>query len=280
MRTSFSSSPSLPAEARLMKEETIFINNLKVNYKMAGVGPAILVLHGWGGSSGSWLSVQEVLAKKGYRVIVLDFPGFGKSITPPSPWGINDYVEWLKKFIEGIRKTCEELVEPFFLIGHSFGGRIAIKFTTQYPEKIKSLILCDSAGIKPKPGLKTIIIFWLARIGNAIFTPKHLQRFKDSARNLFYIFLRNKDYVKANGTMKETIKKVLDEDLLEDLSKIKTKTLIVWGKADKMVPLKYAYIFKEKIANSELEILPKIGHSPHLEVPEKLAEIILKFIKE
>jgi len=124
-----------------------------------------------------------------------------------------------------------------------------------------------------------MIIFWLAKVGNAIFTPKHLQRFKDSARNIFYIFLRNKDYVKANGTMKKTIKKVLDEDLFSDLAKIKTKTLIIWGAQDRMVPLKYANVFKKNIENSKLEIIPKAGHSPHLENPKKLSEIILEFIK-
>ncbi len=263
-----------------MREEKILVNNLRVNYKMAGSGPAILVLHGWGGSSDSWNRVQEILAKKGYQVLIPDFPGFGKSITPPESWGLEDYMEWLKSFIEEIRKTCGGFSEPFYLIGHSFGGRVAIKFVTKYPERIKRLILCDSAGIKPKLGLKTIIIFWLAKIGNAIFTPKHLQRFKDSARNLFYIFLRKRDYVKAKGTMKKTIRKVLDEDLLEDLSKIETKTLIVWGNADRMVPVKYAYIFKDKIANSEIEVLPKTGHSPHLENPEKLSEIILNFLKQ
>ena len=80
--------------------------------------------------------------------------------------------------------------------------------------------------------------------------------------------------------MKETIKKVINEDLLEDLSKIKIKTLIIWGAQDRMVSVRYAHIFKEKIENSELEILPKIGHSPHLESPQKLSEIILKFLKE
>jgi pimeloyl-ACP methyl ester carboxylesterase len=142
------------------------------------------------------------------------------------------------------------------------------------------LILCDAAGIRPKMGPKTIIIFWLARIGNAIFTPKHFARLKDSARSIFYAFLRHKDYVKAKGVMKETIVKVLEEDLSPELPKIKAKTLIIWGQADKMVPLKYGRIFKEKIADSELEIMLKIGHSPHIEVPAKLAEIILKFLNK
>ncbi len=236
-----------------------------------------MILHGWGGSSDSWLAVQAVLGQRSYQVVVPDFPGFGKSAPPPVPWGIDEYTDFILKFI-GALKSRGELTEPFFLLGHSFGGRISINFSAQYPEKIKKLILCDSGGIKLKPGLKTMLIYWAARIGNALFTPKHLQRLKDSARNLFYAFLRNKDYVKAKGTMRETIKKVINDDLFGDLAKIKTNTLIIWGGKDKMIPLKYAYIFKEKILGSSLEIIPGIGHSPHLEVPEKLAEIILKFI--
>lgn len=255
-----------------MEEKINLINNLKINFKIAGEGQPILILHGWGASSDSWIRVQEILADQGYKVISPDFPGFGKSKTPPEPWNINDFTKWLNEFANS------QGLEKFFIIAHSFGGRIAIKFAANYPQRIKNLILCASAGIKPKPGLKTRIIFQLAKIGNAIFTPRHLVRFKDKARNFFYVFLRHKDYVKADGTMRETVKKVLEEDLLPDLSKIKTKTLIVWGEIDKMVPVRYAHIFAENIKNSKLEILPKIGHSPHLEIPEKLSEIILKFL--
>jgi len=260
-----------------MEGKNIPIGNLNINYKIAGEGPAILVLHGWGGSSDSWISVQTLLEIAGFKVIIPDLPGFGKSAVPPIPWRIRDYTNFINDFIKEVNS---EITESFFLLGHSFGGRIAIRFTAEYPEKIKSLILCDAAGIKPKPGFKTNMIFLIARIGNAIFTPKHLIRFKDWARNFFYASLRNKDYVKAKGIMRETIQKILEEDLFPDLEKIKTKTLIVWGGIDKMVPVKYAHVFKEKIENSKLEIIPKIGHSPHLETPEKLAEIIIKFLRE
>ena len=256
-----------------MREEKISINGLEINFKIAGEGEPLLILHGWGGSSGSWIRVQEILSKNGFKVICPDFPGFGKSKTPLYPWSVTDYANWLAEFANS------QKLEKFFIIAHSFGGRVAIRFATLYPEKIKSLILCASAGIKPKPGLKTRLIYRLAKIGNAIFTPKHLVRFRDGARNLFYVFLRHHDYAKAQGIMKETIKKVLDEDLLDDLPKIKTKTLIIWGSADRLVPVKYAHIFQEKIENSKLEILANIGHSPHLEVPEKLSEIIVQFIK-
>jgi len=259
-----------------MKEETLLINNLKINYKIAGSGPAVLILHGWGGSSDSWIRVLEILSENGFKLICPDFPGFGKSMTPFTPWGVGDYANFVNDFI---KKTCGEPVEPFFLLGHSFGGRVAIKFSVLWPEKIKSLILCDSAGIKQKWGIREKLIFQISKIGNAIFTPTPLRRFKDKAKNLFYIFLRHRDYAKANGTMRQIIKKVLTEDLLKDLPQIKIRTLIIWGENDKLVPVKYAHIFKEKIENSELKILPKIGHSPHLEVPEKLTKIIIQFLR-
>jgi len=281
-----------------MEEKKITIDGLEINYKTTeGAKPlldfvgikvfpdkvitkgTILILHGWGGSSDSWIEVQKILSKNGYRVITPDFPGFGKSLTPSIPWGIKDYTELVLNFI---KETNLEALSggQFFLLGHSFGGRISVKLAVDFPEKIKGLILCDAAGIRPKMGFKTFTIFWLARIGNAIFSPKPLARFKDSIRNVFYAFLRHKDYVKAKGVMRQTIIKILEDDLSPELPKIKAKTLIVWGEADKIVPLKYGKIFKEKIADSELEVIPKIGHSPHIEVPTKLAAIILNFLEK
>lgn len=255
-------------------ERKILIGELEANYKIAGKGKPFLILHGWGGSSDSWIYVQELLAKESLKTIVPDFPGFGKSKTPKEAWNVDSYVEWLKNFIEKIK-----INQPFFLLGHSFGGRIAIKFAIKYPEKIKKLILCSSAGIKPEQNFQRKFLFYLARIGNYLFSQRPLRKFKNGARNIFYQMIRQRDYLKANGVMKETVKKILDEDLLDFLPKIKNKTLILWGKLDKIVPLKYAYIMKEKIPNSKLIVLPKVGHSPQIDLPEKLAEIIAKFIK-
>lgn len=262
-----------------MREETISIKDLEVNYKIAGVGPAILVLHGWGGSSDSWLNVQDILSKRGYTVLVLDFPGFGKSVPPDKPWSVGDYMEFLSSFVDKIEEKEKEFKSPFFLLGHSFGGRISIKFCLKHPKKIKKIILCDSAGIRQTYDLKGFLIFLTASVGNALFTPKIMIRFKDSIRNLFYRLIRNRDYVKAKGVMKETIKKVLGENLLPELKNITQETLIIWGEKDKMVPLKYGRIFNKYIIGSKLEIIKKIGHSPHLECPEKLSELMSNFFK-
>mgnify|MGYP001566704708 CR=1 FL=1 len=260
----------------MYQEKAVSINGIETNYKVAGKGELILILHGWNGSSDSWIAIQKILAIAGYKVLVPDLPGFGKTKTPQEIWGIDDYVDWVDNFI----KTQVKDKEPFFLIGHSFGGRLSIRYTVKNPEKLKKLILIASAGIKPNPEIKTIMISLAARIGNAFFTPRIMRRLRDYAKNLFYIFLRHKDYVKAEGTMRNIIVRVINEDLSADLPNIKTKTFLIWGDADKLVPVKYSWIFKEKIENSELKILPKIGHSPHIEIPEKLAEIIFSFLRK
>lgn len=256
-----------------MLEEGVKINNLEVNYKVGGAGAPLLILHGWGASSDSWQDIQKLLGREGYRVICPDFPGFGKSKTPLFPWNVTDYEKWVIDFADFLK------LDKFSLLGHSFGGRIAIKLAVDYPERIEKLILSAPAGIKAKPDLKTRLIFTVAKIGNMLFTPKHLQRFRDRARNFFYSIVRKRDHGKVNGVMKEIIIKILEEDLSPYIQKINLKTLIVWGTADKMVPLRFAHIFHQNIKDSKLEILPKIGHSPHLETPEKLSKILVDFLK-
>jgi pimeloyl-ACP methyl ester carboxylesterase len=255
-----------------MREEKVLVKGIETNYKIGGKGENFLILHGWNGSSDSWRKIIEILEIT-YKVICPDFPGFGKTETPKISWSLSDFVEWLKDFTEKLD------LKEFFLLGHSFGGRVAIKFSISYPEKVKKLILVSPGGIKQKWGLKEKIAFQLAKVGNAIFSKKPFFRFKDGARNLFYRVMRIKDYSRARGIMKETMKKIVEEDLLPELSKIQNKTLIIWGEKDKIIPLKYAFIFKEKIKNSKLEILPKIFHSPHLEDPEKLAEVLISNLK-
>jgi pimeloyl-ACP methyl ester carboxylesterase len=255
-----------------MKEEKILVKEIETNYKIGGRGENFLILHGWNGSSDSWRKIIEILETK-FRVISPDFPGFGKTETPKIPWSLNDFVEWLKEFTEELN------LKEFFLLGHSFGGRVAIRFSIFYPEKVKKLILISSAGIRQEWGWKEKVIFQISKIGNAIFSKNHFLRFKDGTRNLFYRIARVKDYSKAKGVMKETMKKIVEEDLLPELPKIQKETLIIWGEKDKIIPLKYAFLFKEKIKNSKLEILPKIGHSPHLEDPEKLAEVLISNLK-
>jgi pimeloyl-ACP methyl ester carboxylesterase len=257
----------------MIKEKKVLIDNLNVNYKIEGEGFPFLILHGWGGSSNSWSEVQKILSKNGFIVIVLDLPGFGKTPSPVEPWEIKDYTDFLLKLIDKLN------IRQMVLLGHSFGGRISIRFASLYPERLKYLILCASAGVKLPYNFSQFIIYSFSKFGNFLLSPKFLRRFKDWIRNNFYMIIRQRDYRKVKGSMKETFKKIVADDLTADLFKIKTKTLILWGENDKSVPIKAAYIIKEKISDSVLEIIPRASHTPHLEFPEKLSEIILKYLE-
>jgi len=252
-----------------MKEKKLTLNALEINFKIGGKGKPLLILHGWGGCSDSWKGVIEILEGT-FNTVSPDLPGFGKSDFPPFPWSLRDYANWVLNFAQELK------LDNFYLLGHSFGGRVALKFSILHSEKIKKLILVNSAGIKPKLTLKQKILLQVAKSGKIIFSKKILNKFKEQASNIFYKIFRIKDWAKAKGTMRETMRKILSEDLLPELSKIKTETLIIWGKEDKLIPLKEAFLFKEKIKNSKLEIIPGIGHNPHLEYPEKLSEILIK----
>jgi pimeloyl-ACP methyl ester carboxylesterase len=241
---------------------------------------SILILHGWAGSSKSWSKTKEILENQGFKVFVPDLPGFGVEKEPPFPWSISDYVDWVKKYCEKISQINGEFIEPFFLLGHSFGGRIAIKFAMKYPEKLKGLILVASAGITPRPKMKITFFTFISKVGNLIFSLPILEIFREPIRKLVYILTNARDYYFLQGkVMKETFKKTIEENLTPYLSQIKMPTLIIWGDKDAMVPISDAYKMNKEISNSTLKIIPGGKHALNYQFPQKLAEIISNFLK-
>lgn len=234
---------------------------------------SVLILHGWGSCAKNWDKVKELLEKDGLRVLVPDLPGFGETPAPLTAWSVNDYVQWVKDF------SGKNNLDQFFLLGHSFGGRIAIKFAVKYPEKLKGLILAAAAGITRRRSLKNFLFLSLAEIGNIIFSLPFVNKLKYLFQRTIYKIAGSRDYLLAQGIMKEIIKNTINEDLKPCLSKINVKTLIIWGDKDKLTPVSDAYLMKREIKNSILEVLPDVGHRIRLEAPEILAEKVLNFIK-
>lgn len=256
-----------------MKEEKILINNIETNFKIAGVGFPILILHGWGGSSDSWVRVQEILSQNNFQVICPDLPGFGKTQLPPNAWSSDDYITFILNFVEGIG------LDKFYLIGHSFGGGLAVKFATLYSQKVESLILCDAAIIRNnKLNLRQKIASFLTKAEYNIFSvPFSEKTVYPWAKKLVYKIAGTSDYYLAKGTMKETFKNISGEDLTAFASQIKVPTLIIWGKQDKTLPLENGLTLNKIIPNSKLLIIDDVDHSPHRKKPEELAKDIINF---
>ena len=234
----------------------------------------IVILHGWGRGAKSFSLVQELLERKNYSVHVFDLPGFGAVPPPPVPWSVSDYVDFVLKFV------ASQNLDKFYLFGHSFGGRVGIKLAASHPEKLAGLILCDAAGVTPRPKAKIAVFGFFSKIGNWIFSFKILSIFRETARRFAYFLSGERDYYfLQDEVMRETFKKTINEDLTPYLNQIKTPTIIIWGGKDKMTPVLDAYVINKNIAGSRLEILNGIGHNPHIESPEALVEFVDNFIK-
>lgn len=251
-----------------MEERSININGIECNYKVSGSGEDLLIIHGWGGNSDFWIDVQKELSKNGFKVFTFDLPGFGKTKEPNSIWEVKDYENFV---IEFIRKNN---LDQFYLIGHSFGGKISIKLASKNILNIKKMILCAPSGIKVNLGIKTNIILFFVNIGKII----PFSFFKNFLKKILYFLIRKRDYAKATSKMREIMKNAIKEEITPLLKDIKVETLLIWGKNDRMVPLKYANIFKEGIRNSSLVVIENSGHSPNKDNPIKLSKEIIKFL--
>lgn len=243
----------------------MIIKGLKTNYKTLGEGKPLLILHGWGSRSDNWQKVGEMLAKNGIKVIIPDLPGFGQSDKPQTAWDLDDYCDFVEEFVKVLN------LDKFYLLGHSFGGEIAVKYNLRFPEKIDKLFLVSASCIRTR-NLKKKLLYILSKVFK-IFS------FIPFLRKAFYRFVVGKsDYLSTEGVMRDTYLKIIAEDLSNILSQVQADTIIIWGEEDSITPISDARKINSKIKNSKLEILSGFDHDLNLKGPEELAEAIIKFL--
>lgn len=227
--------------------------NTDVSYTFLNDGSTLLVfLHGWGASSRLMLPLaQKINFSSSFSYLFIDFPPFGQSGEPSEIWDLNDYVNLTYEIIKTIQQ--EKAFTEFVFIGHSFGGRVAIKLLSE-KEEFKSnskLILLSSAGVKPKFSIRTKI---------RILKYKFYKNLGSKKAEKF----GSNDYKLLSKTMKGTFNKIVNENLTLLCEKITMKTLIVFGDKDKETPLYMGKILNKKIKNSRLIIIKHGTHFTYL----------------
>lgn len=214
--------------------------NKNISYEVYGSGKSIIYLHGWGMNKDSFKRVLNT----NYKNYLIDLPGFGNSPLNKG-YFLDDYVFKLKEFIDDLK------IENPIIIGHSFGGRIAIKYSSMYD--VKKLILVDSAGIN---------LFSFKKMFNKIFKRGSV------------------DYNNSSSYLRKTLVNVVNEDLRNNLKGISCETLIINGKKDKITPYKMARFLNKGIVNSGLVIIPKCGHIPFIERPKYYKLVVESFLSD
>ena len=247
----------------------IEIDKQNIYYQKHGKGSDLIMLHGWKNDVSSFWEVTNLL-KDQFTIWLIDLPGFGRSDIPKKAFSVSDYSNIIKEFIEKLE------IEKPTLLGHSVGGRIALKLASQNPQILDKLILEDSAGIRPKRDIPKFIFYGVSKILKYLIP--NFFNLREKIRISFYKTLES-DYL-AVGELKRTFTKILNEDLTPDLSKIKTETLLIWGEEDLNLEssLKNGKKMYQLIENSKIVIFEDVGHFPHLENPERFVYYVKDFV--
>jgi len=238
-------------------------------FYIAGEGPIkILVLHGWDSSIVSWNNFFTLENQAQFTFYFPELPGFGNSPKPKRAWNVQDYTDYSRAFYKSLKQ------KPDYLLTHSLGGRIAIKWLSSGECVFKHVFMVAAAGIKPRRSLVK------STVKNFATKLKKYQEHKVLAKPLGFVkkvvvkLLKAHDYQKAHGVMRATFLKVIDEDLSPYLKNVSCPVELIWGRHDTYTPLYMGRKMNKLIPNSHLTIIKNARHGVHLQTPVKLAKII------
>jgi len=249
----------------------VLVKGQLVEYSDKGNGRVIVLLHGWGSSLKSFTDLSKHL-ESNYRVVSLDFPGFGGSPQPLQDWGVGEYSDFVHDFLEKLK-----INKPYVLAGHSFGGRVIIKGIHAGALSSEKVVLIDSAGVRPSDNARKLIFKFIAKSGKAITSLPVLKLLRPALRNKLYATAGSTDYLDS-GTMKNIFVKTIDEDLLPFVSSIKQPTLLIWGEKDQITPLSEAESLLGQLADARISIIPGAGHYSYVDNSPAFIKAMDEFI--
>lgn len=237
----------------------IKIGDIEVNYIQYGKGKDVLLLHGWGQNIEMMKPIGDNLCNK-CRVTILDFPGFGESLEPKCAWTIDDYSNMLEKFINklGIKKPT--------IIGHSFGGRVAIRYSAH--NSIEKLVLFGSPCIRTQKELPLSV-----KILKGIKKLPGMDKLGEYMKK----YIGSRDYRAASPVMRQTLVNVVNADLSIYAKDIEEPTLLIWGEDDEEAPVADAKLLEGIMLDSALIVLPGT-HYAYLENLSRVISILDNFI--
>jgi pimeloyl-ACP methyl ester carboxylesterase len=258
-----------------------------------GSGPAVVFIHGLGGSWQNWLENLPAVADAGYRAIAVDLPGFGESEMPREKISISGYGRWIDALLSELG------VDAAALVGNSMGGFIGAEVAISFPHRVERLVLVSAAGISIEHQrndaamealYRTEMVTayaagWLGKRAESVSTRPRLRKL------LLRLVMAHPDQLPAaliaeqvRGTGKPGFLPAVDAlttyPIRDRLTDIAAPTLIVWGAHDMLVPLRDADVFEELIPDARKVVFDDTGHVAMLERPARFNRLLLDFLSE
>lgn len=237
----------------------IKVKNVLVNYIQYGEGKDILLLHGWGQNIEMMKMLGDNFSDR-FRITILDFPGFGFSEEPSESWNIKDYADMLEEFINEL-----DIKKPI-IMGHSFGGRVAIRYSAEHV--VEKIVLFGSPCVREDTELPLSV-----KILKGIKKLPGMDKIGEFAKN----FIGSRDYKAASPIMRQTLVNVVNEDLSKYAKEIDCPTLLIWGENDDEAPVSDAKILEGIMVDAALIVLPGT-HYAYIENLGQVVNILNNFI--
>lgn len=220
--------------------------------RMQGNGPPLLMLHGWGQTHEALKSLADLLVPVVSPHIV-DLPGFGRSPVPDAVWSAYDYAERLMQYAD------DSGLKTFAVLGHSFGGKVAMCLAIRYPERIKRLALLAPSGVPARKTLKKCLRMWAIKATATAVKQADACCKTDYFQAYFVPRFASKDYQNA-GPMRPILVRSVREDLSPALPSIRCPSLLLWGEQDTETPLEAGRRIARLIPRAALHVFPQHGH--------------------
>jgi pimeloyl-ACP methyl ester carboxylesterase len=232
----------------------------EVSFIQKGTGKDLLLLHGYLSSKEAF-AAQVAYFSKFYRVTALDFLGFGQSAPLKSAFSVEEYSRWLLSAMHvlGVRKP--------HVIAHSFGCRVAIKTAANVPDAFDKMVLTGPAGVILKRGFR-----YKCKVATYRFVKKFAPRFAEKK-------FGSTEYRTLSPVMKESYKKIVNEDLRECARRIENEVLLVQGQEDTTTPKKEAEVYLACLKRGTLR-MTQGGHFAFAEYPDLFNLIAEEFFYE
>ena len=241
-----------------------------IRYFEAGHGPAVILLHGMGGSKEQWMENFGALAA-GYHVYAIDQIGFGHSDKPLLDYKIATFVDFLDAFMQ------TQNLGKATLVGNSFGGWIALDFAIQHPSMVEKLVLVDAAGLawqQPVPELDPASLAATRTLVESVFYNKKIV--SDAAvQQVFTDRMRNNDGYTIHSAVAGFATPQFEDG---KLASVHAPTLVMWGRQDELIPLASGEKLRDGISGAKLVVFEHCGHIPQIEKSAEFNRALLEFL--
>ena len=237
------------------------VDGININYIDYGNedGKPLVLLHGCGQNIEMMKMIGDRFSKTN-RIIIIDLPGFGLSDEPKEIMGVLGYTKIVKKILDNLN------IKKPILIGHSFGGRISVKYASLYDTE-KIILLSPALRGHDKKGMKTKVLKKLKKVPG-------INKLEGWAKN----HIGSRDYKAASPVMKQVLVETVNEDLSSDAKKIKVPTILIYGTLDSEVPYEDTKEYEKLIEDCGLIEYEGCTHYAYLENIDQTIRIIRNFI--